>query len=90
MVSMDVEGLAEPRESAPDAQDLAILNEMSDVLRKAIENLPDAERQIIELAYFKDMSLKEAGEKMGLSRSWACRLHSRAIRLLRGVMGDLE
>jgi RNA polymerase sigma factor FliA len=46
-------------------------------------SLPTVERRLIELVYFEGLTLAEAGQIVGLSRSWACRLHARAIRQLR-------
>lgn len=57
--------------------------ERSDRLRRAVAALPDKERRLMELYYFGDLNLEEAGAAMGLSKSWACRLHARAISLLR-------
>jgi len=52
------------------------------VLRRALASLPDKERRILELYYYEDQSLVEAGRTLGLSKSWSSRLHARAIRLL--------
>ena len=42
----------------------------------------------MELYYFADKNLEEAGAELGLSKSWACRLHARAVDLLRRAMDD--
>jgi RNA polymerase sigma factor for flagellar operon FliA len=55
-------------------------------VRRAIDRLPDKERRLIHLYYFADQSLQEAGAQLGLSRSWACRLHARAVDLLRDTL----
>ncbi len=57
-------------------------------VREAIKTLPDKERQLMELYYFGEKNLEEAGAEMGLSKSWACRLHARAVELLRTEMAD--
>ncbi len=57
-------------------------------VREAIKTLPDRERQLMELYYFAEKNLEEAGAAMGLSKSWACRLHARAVDLLRVEMAD--
>ena len=44
----------------------------------------------MELYYFADMKLEEAGAKLGLSKSWACRLHARAVNLLREALGEVD
>ena len=55
-------------------------------LRGAIQTLPARERQLMELYYYEGKNLEEAGAVMGLSKSWACRLHARAIQLLRTAL----
>jgi RNA polymerase sigma factor for flagellar operon FliA len=57
-------------------------------VREAITKLPGKERQLMELYYFAEKNLEEAGAEMGLSKSWACRLHARAVELLRAEMAD--
>lgn len=55
-------------------------------VREAMSALPAKERQLMELYYFADKNLEEAGAELGLSKSWACRLHARAVDLLREAM----
>jgi RNA polymerase sigma factor for flagellar operon FliA len=55
-------------------------------VRAALRRLPKKERRLIELYYFADMSLEAAGAKLGLSKSWVCRLHARAVDLLREAL----
>jgi RNA polymerase sigma factor for flagellar operon FliA len=57
-------------------------------IREAVKLLPERERQLMELYYFGDKNLEEAGAVMGLSKSWACRLHARAVSLLREQLAD--
>jgi RNA polymerase sigma factor for flagellar operon FliA len=57
-------------------------------VREAITTLPEKERRLMEMYYFEEKTLEEAGGSMGLSKSWACRLHARAIELLRAAMAD--
>jgi len=57
-------------------------------VRGALQKLPDKERQLMELYYFAGKNLEEAGGAMGLSKSWACRLHARAVELLRAELAD--
>jgi RNA polymerase sigma factor for flagellar operon FliA len=58
-------------------------------VREALTKLPEKERQLMQLYYFGDKNLEEAGAEMGLSKSWACRLHARAVDLLRHAMDDV-
>lgn len=54
--------------------------------RAALEKLPEKERRLMQLYYFGDKNLEEAGAELGLSKSWACRLHARAVGLLREAL----
>jgi RNA polymerase sigma factor for flagellar operon FliA len=72
---------------APDANVDTV--RLSRRLRQALDTLPAKERQLMELYYFADKNLEEAGSELGLSKSWACRLHARAVDLLRQAMDDL-
>lgn len=57
----------------------------------AIAGLPDEERQIAELHYFKGLDFVQIGARLGVSRSYVCRVHGRAVRLLaRALHGDMR
>jgi RNA polymerase sigma factor FliA len=79
-----VQELADDRFEAAD--DLAASAEERARVREALDKLPKKERELIELYYFADMSLDSAAAKLGLSKSWASRLHARAIGLLRDAL----
>lgn len=55
-------------------------------LIKAIENLPERERQLMGMHYEQDMNLREIGEVMGVSESRVCQLHSQAVARLRSSL----
>jgi RNA polymerase sigma factor for flagellar operon FliA len=57
-------------------------------VRDAITRLPEKERRLMELYYFEEKTLEDAGGALGLSKSWACRLHARAVELLRAELAD--
>ena len=57
-------------------------------VRAAVKKLPEKERRLLELYYFEEKTLEEAGGALGLSKSWACRLHARAVDLLRTELAD--
>jgi RNA polymerase sigma factor for flagellar operon FliA len=72
------------RFKAPDEQVEALQDR--ERLREALGKLPKQERRLMELYYFADMSLDSAGAKLGLSKSWASRLHARAVGHLREAL----
>ena len=55
-------------------------------VEQALKELPDKERRLLQLYYFEDRPLEEAGKIMGLSKSWSSRLHARAIELLKDAL----
>ena len=59
-------------------------------VRAALAKLPAKERRLMELYYFADMNLEAAGRKLGLSKSWASRLHARAVNQLREALEEGE
>ncbi len=48
-------------------------------IRAAIAERPEAERHLLQRHYFEDVNFDEAAKELGLSKSWASRLHARAI-----------
>lgn len=57
-------------------------------VRKAIDTLPDKERTMLRMVYFESQTIEAAGASMGLSKSWASRLHARALVLMRDKLGE--
>ena len=53
--------------------------EIIEAIRAAIAERPDAERHLLQRHYFDDVNFDEAARELGLSKSWASRLHARAI-----------
>jgi len=80
--------------SSPDAADVAMNREISERLHAVIDALPPVAARLIKGVYFEGLTLQEAGQRMGVSKSWASRLHSRALQqlahLLRGVESSEE
>ncbi|MFW5652874.1 MAG: sigma-70 family RNA polymerase sigma factor [Planctomycetota bacterium] len=51
-------------------------------LQIALRELAPDERELLRLTYADGLSLAKAAERLGLSRSWACRLHQRILEQL--------
>lgn len=77
----------EPVSEAPDGAEIVEHKQAVSVVRRAVETLPERERRLIEMHYFEDMSLQDAGKALGLSKSWASRLHARTIAQLTEMLG---
>ncbi len=67
---------------ANDIEHKAEFQKIKEFMRQAIEELPEKERKLIKMYYFQNKTLEEAGQKLGLSKSWTSRLHARALGLL--------
>ncbi|MBJ6763102.1 sigma-70 family RNA polymerase sigma factor [Myxococcaceae bacterium JPH2] len=59
-------------------------------VRSAIEKLPEKERKLLQGYYFQGRTLEEAGAEIGQSKSWASRLHARAIDKLKELLTEEE
>jgi len=52
-------------------------------LRSVVAKLPERERAIVQAHYYRGHAIDHIASSMGISRSWASRLHTRAIGRLR-------
>ena len=59
---------------------------MATRLREAIAALPDKERALVTKHYWEGKNLLEAGAELGMSKSWASRLHAQAVERLRAIV----
>jgi RNA polymerase sigma factor for flagellar operon FliA len=73
----------------PMAHDELERHQLSHRVRRALARLPDKERYLIETYYFEDQTLEQVGARMGLSKSWTSRLHTRAIDKLGRLLKEL-
>lgn len=68
---------------ATSAEDKLALAQMRGQLVKAMDALPERERHFIRKHYYEGKTLLDAGQELGLSKSWSSRLHARAVDLLK-------
>lgn len=73
--------LADEKENQP--FQLLSLEELKEVLTRAIEELTPKERTVISLYYYEELTLKEIGEVLGFTESRICQIHTKAILKLR-------
>ncbi len=55
-------------------------------LTKAMDQLPDRERRIVSMHYFRGVKFKDLGEMLGVSEPRISQLHSRAMTRLKGIL----
>lgn len=63
--------------------------ELRRALRSAVEVLPERERALVERHYFAGENFDVIAGDLGLSKSWASRLHARAMESLAGTLRRL-
>ncbi|MGE3180684.1 MAG: sigma-70 family RNA polymerase sigma factor [Phycisphaerae bacterium] len=84
-----IESQADPdSENAGAMVDSLIGTEVRRELVRHMDELPQQERSLIHMLYFDGLSLRDAGAKLGISKSWASRKHSSALRRLANALRD--
>lgn len=87
LTSLDgTEGLQLEDTHAQGADETLGLEQARGLVRETIKKLNDQERNLLELYYYKEMSLQEVGDQLGLSKSWTSRLHARVIEKLHRLL----
>jgi len=63
--------------------------EVSERLRQIVSSLDDEPRKLIEAVYFEGTTLQVAADRLGISKSWASRLHARTLQSLALGLRDI-
>lgn len=71
---------------SPDPDEKMRTAQLGAKLQAAIDALPDKERALMTKHYWEGKNLLEAGAELGISRSWASRLHAQAVERLRALV----
>lgn len=76
----------DPIESAQDPGECVVQRvmhlEVSSKVRELVKKLPAPESRLIQLVYFEGYTLQDAGDVLGISKSWASRLHAKILESL--------
>jgi RNA polymerase sigma factor for flagellar operon FliA len=88
--SCTVANAAEEQEGLPDEspEEAMMARERRSVTLQAIEALPERERLLVRGFYLEERTLDDLARQLGISKSWASRVHSKAIDRLKAVLGD--
>jgi len=70
---------AEPQQNRETPEERLAREELRRDVRLAIEKLPDRQRALVERHYFGDENFDVIAADLGLSKSWASRLHGQAM-----------
>jgi RNA polymerase sigma factor for flagellar operon FliA len=68
--------------STPEPDTVVMDRETGEKLRELIAALPEDEKTLIEATYFAGLTLQAAGKRLGVSKSWASRLHAKTLQRL--------
>ena len=77
------EEIPETYADGSDVEKSVISAERLDVLADALEALPERERDIIVLRYYSGQTLKDIGQKLGISYAYVKQLHNKALAQMR-------
>jgi RNA polymerase sigma factor for flagellar operon FliA len=59
-------------------------------LVEALEKLPPDAAALLRAVYYEDRTLQEAADRLGISKSWASRMHAKALEQLAQKLGSHE
>jgi RNA polymerase sigma factor for flagellar operon FliA len=74
----------------PDPEERLQRAELARLLMQHIDTLPDDERTLVRRHYFEGERFDHVAGELGLSKSWASRLHTRAIGRLTKKMRGMD
>lgn len=90
IISLDsIEGVDIKDSTSLNPHELYEKKEVCNQLKEAIEKLPQQEKEVIKHYYYEGLTLEEIGKRLGLSKSWTCRLHAKAIKKLNQLIGNV-
>ena len=73
-------------DAAPTPDGPLLRRERQTEVRRALQQLPERERTILVAFYFDERSLDDVARELGLSISWASRLHHKGLDRLRELL----
>jgi len=79
-------GQSEDNQAPDSPEERVVRKEVMVRVRSALDVLDPKERALIEGHYLDDRTLEEVGLELGMSKSWASRLASRALDKMRRVL----
>lgn len=66
----------------PDVEEQVSRAELGQLARELVDSLPRRERELVRRHYFEGERFDHVARDLGLSKSWASRIHTRAIQRL--------
>lgn len=69
-------------------EEAVISAELRTRVAKALAKLPERERALVQGFYFEGRKFDEVAKELGVSKSWASRLHGKALALLKESLAE--
>jgi RNA polymerase sigma factor for flagellar operon FliA len=83
-------GGKEIEDDAETASTVVARQEMFDQLHGLIEALPEQAKRLIQLIYYDGATLQQAAGRLGISKSWASRIHAKILEQLARSLRSLD
>lgn len=85
-LSLDAEGAREIEdETALKTHDFE-RREILEIIKASLDEIEAEEAELLRQIYYKHLSMTDLAAKMGVTKSWVSRLHSRAIKHLQQIL----
>jgi RNA polymerase sigma factor FliA len=78
----------DPLQAVDDQHAALDRSRMMEALAASIAALPEREKLVLSLYYEQELNMEEVGAVLGLDKSTVCRVHGRALLMLRDVLAD--
>ena len=82
------EASGDPLQAADDQAAVLDRSEMMTALATSIATLPEREKLVLSLYYEQELNMEEVGAVLSLDKSTVCRVHARALLMLRNGLSD--
>lgn len=89
-VARGEEGEQTALDSSEDPEVTVARRELAGIVREAIEELPEQEATLVRRHYLEGDRFDHVAADLGLSKSWASRLHTRALQKLTKRLRDVR
>ena len=74
--------------SEENVEDMLVTGQINTDVRRIMESLPDAQREVLEMRFYRDMSFKEIAETTGVSINTALGRMRYAVLNMRRIAAD--
>lgn len=85
----DVESTLSGEDAVTEPAEVVGRRELCQRLIDAIESLPQDAKILVRAVYYEGLTIKEAGQRLGISKAWASRLHARVLQRLATMLRQL-